>query len=123
MKKLELFLLSAALFALPLTAVGSTKTEKQITLHEPVRVASTQLKPGTYKMEWNGDGPNVEVSFLQNKKIVVTVPAQLVKETSAYAGRAITTHKTSSGFMRLDEVDFKNAALKFRGSQTNQGGA
>jgi hypothetical protein len=123
MKKVELLVLSIALLALPLTAVASTKTEKKITLNELVSVASTQLKPGTYKMEWNGDGPNIEVSFIQNNKVVATTPAQIVKETTAYEGGAVTTHKTSSGSIRLDEVDFKNAALKFGGSHTSQGGS
>jgi hypothetical protein len=123
MKKAELLILSVALLALPLTSFASMRTQKQITLDQPVSVASTQLKPGTYKMEWNGNGPNIEVSFVQNNKTVATAPAQLVKETTAYEGGAVTTHKTSSGSNRLDEVDFKNAALNFRKGQSTQGGA
>jgi hypothetical protein len=122
MKKVERFVLSIALLALPLTSFASTKIHKNITFDQPMNVASTQLKPGTYKMEWNGNGSNVEVSFVQNNKIVVTAPAQLVKETTAYDG-AIVTHKTSSGSNRLDQVEFKNAALNFHGGQSKQGGA
>jgi len=123
MKKVEFYVLSVALLVLPLTSFASTKAQKEITFDEPISVASTQLKPGTYKMEWNGGGPNVEVSFVQNNKIVATAPAQLVKETSAHDETAISTHKTSTGSNRLDEVDFKNTALSFRKGQTKQGGA
>ena len=83
--------------------------------HAQRRAAAEESESGpSAPATYIGDGPSVVVSFVHNKKIVVTAPAQLVKKTTAYERGAITTHKTSSGSHRLDEVDFKNAPLKFR---------
>src|ERR1700733_13285201 len=40
-------------------------------------LGTTQLKPGSYKVEWQGSGPVVQVSFEQNGKTLVTVSATL----------------------------------------------
>ena len=38
----------------------------------------TTLKAGDYKVEWEGSGPEVQVSILRGKNIVAKVPAKLV---------------------------------------------
>ncbi|HKR85643.1 MAG TPA: hypothetical protein VJS37_15900 [Terriglobales bacterium] len=116
MKKNLVFLLSFMLSA-PLVSLAATKNSKSIDIQSPTLVANHQLNPGTYKVEWNGHGPNVQVAFLRNNKEVATAPAKVTSEGSASSiaqnGPALETHMNSNKASVLDEIDFKNIALKF----------
>ena len=116
MKKNLVFLLSFMLSA-PLVSLAATKNSKSIDIQSPTLVANQQLNPGTYKVEWNGHGPNVQVAFLRNNKEVATAPAKVTSEGSASSiaqnGPALETHMNSNKASILDEIDFKNIALNF----------
>lgn len=72
----------AGLLLLPASTFARDKNEGNLKLSETVRVGSTQLEAGNYKVQWNGAGPNVNVDILQNKKTVATTSARLVGYTS-----------------------------------------
>jgi hypothetical protein len=57
-------------------ANGSHKDSFQIS--SPTQVNGTQLPAGDYQARWEGSGPTVQVSITQGKKVIATVPAQLV---------------------------------------------
>jgi hypothetical protein len=71
-----------------------------------VQIGSTQLKPGNYEVQWQGTGPVVQVSFQQNRKTVVTVPATLKTNDNQVSQDAIMTEATSAGTSTLKEIDF-----------------
>lgn len=116
MKSNLVFLLSFML-SVPLVSFAATRNSKNIDLASPAMVANQQLKPGTYKVEWNGNGPNVQVDFLRNNKEVAVAPAKLLRDAPASSlaqnGPAIEMHKTQNNATVLDEIDFKNLALNF----------
>jgi len=58
------------------SALAATKGSLQIS--HLVTVNGTQLKPGEYKVEWDGNGPNVEVSILQGKNVIAKTQAHVV---------------------------------------------
>ena len=89
---------------LSLSAIAKDKNETRISLSDSVQVGATDLKPGDYTLQWEGDGPDVQVKVLKGKNIVATVPAKLAQGTSGYAN-AITT-RTVGNMKTLDEVDF-----------------
>ncbi|MGP0017251.1 MAG: hypothetical protein ACLPHP_01680 [Candidatus Sulfotelmatobacter sp.] len=64
--------------ALLLASSAFAATKASLTLQNPTTVNGSKLKPGDYKLEWEGSGPNVEVSILQGKNVVAKVPAKLV---------------------------------------------
>jgi hypothetical protein len=66
-------------------------------LNSTVLVNGTQLKPGDYKVQWEGSGPNVEVSILQGKTVVAKVPAHVAELQSAPAHDATVTTQNASG--------------------------
>ena len=115
--KTNLVLLLSFLLSVPLVSLAATKNSKNIDIQSPTLIANQQLKPGTYKVEWTGNGPNVQVAFVQNNKDVVTAPAKLSREGSASSvaqnGPALETHKNANNASVLDEIDFKNVALNF----------
>jgi hypothetical protein len=58
----------------------------------PVRVGSSDLPAGEYKAIWTGAGSEVQVSFVQGKKVIATSSAKLT-ETDNVA----TTSHTPNG--------------------------
>ncbi len=101
--------LAAAALMLPLSAFAANKNSSNIEIPEKVIVNGQQLTPGTYKVEWNGTAPNVEVSILQGHKTVAQVPAQLVN--GSFEPEAIVTHQNKSGANVLDQIQLKNKEL------------
>jgi hypothetical protein len=95
------------------TAFAATKGNLQIS--HPVTVNGTQLKPGDYKVEWDGSGSNVEVSILQGKNVIAKAPAHLVDLSSASASNAAVTRTNSDGSSSLAGARFggKKVALEF----------
>jgi hypothetical protein len=71
-----------------------------------VQIGGTTLKPGTYKVEWQGTGPAVQVSFQQNGKTVVTLPGTLKTNDDQVAQDAVVTEATGTGTATLKEIDF-----------------
>jgi|GEM_PF-3447870 len=70
--------------------VAKGKDSEHITFSEPILVAGTLLKGDTYKVVWDGSGPQLQVSFIKGSKTVVTAPATLVLEKNANDGSVET---------------------------------
>ena len=105
---------------LSLSAIAKDKNETRISLSDSVQVGATDLKPGDYTLQWDGDGPDVQVKVLKGKNVVATVPAKLAPGTGGYAN-AITT-RTVGNVKTLDEVDFAGGkqSLVFGEASTTQ---
>ncbi len=101
--------LAAVILMLPLSALAASKNSSNVEIPDKVVVNGKQIQPGTYKVEWNGTGPNVEVSILQGHKTVAQAPARLVNGT--YEQQAIVTHQNNSGANVLDQIQLKNKEL------------
>jgi hypothetical protein len=99
-------LLSTLALVFSLNCFARSNNERSVTISDPVQVGSTQLKPGTYKVEWQGTGPAVQVSFLQGNKTLATVPGMLKTNDDQVTRDAIVTDTTSSHGSTLKEIDF-----------------
>ena len=91
------------------SAFAATKADLQ--LNNPVLVNGTQPKPGDYKIQWEGSGPNVELSIIQGKNVVAKVPAHIVELPTPASYNAAVTHKNDSGPNSL-------AGVRFQGKKT-----
>jgi hypothetical protein len=91
------------------TAFAATKHNLQLT--DPVTVNGATLKPGDYKLEWDGSGPNVELSILKGKNVVAKVPAHVVELEAPAANDATVTRKNDNGPNAL-------AGVRFQGKKT-----
>jgi hypothetical protein len=96
------------LLFIPIAVFAKTndKTEHKVELYEPVQVGSTQLTPGTYKVEWQGTGNSVPVTFIKNGKTVFSTQARLVEQTKPTNSDEVVTHKTNKNQEQLDELIF-----------------
>lgn len=101
--------------ALLLASSAFAATKGSLQISHPVTVNGTQLKPGDYKVEWDGSGPNVEVSILQGNNVIAKTPAHVVDLSTAPNGNAAITRTNSDGSSSLSGVRFggKKIALEF----------
>lgn len=109
-------LLSTLALACSLSAFARDKNEHSVNIPEPVKVAGTELQPGNYKVEWQGTGPNVQVSFLQRGKTVATAPGMLKTNDSQITQDSIVTNTSNPPDRTLNEIDFSRGkqALVFQ---------
>jgi hypothetical protein len=90
---------------LSLSAFAKDKNETKVTISDAVQIGSTQLKPGDYKLQWDGNGPDVQVKVVKGKDVVATVPAKLTENKVSLGTNAVTTG-TSGNAKTLSQVDF-----------------
>jgi hypothetical protein len=100
-----LAVLSTLALLFPLSAVARNNAHS-VEISDVVQIGSTKLRPGSYKVQWQGTGPLVQVSFQRNRKTVVTVPATLKTNDDKVTQDAIMTEVTSAGTSTLKEIDF-----------------
>jgi hypothetical protein len=77
-----------------------------LTLNHETTVNGTKLKAGDYKLQWDGSGPDVEVSIVQGKNVVAKVPAKVVDLNSNAANDAAVIKNNSDGSSTLAGVRF-----------------
>ena len=100
-----LAILSTLALLSPLGALARDNSHS-VDIFDVVQIGGAQLKPGNYKVEWQGAGPAVQVSFQLNGKTVVTVPATLKTNDAEVTRDAIMTEATNADTSTLKEIDF-----------------
>ncbi|MGC2136266.1 MAG: hypothetical protein WA627_00735, partial [Candidatus Sulfotelmatobacter sp.] len=96
--------------ALLLASSAFAGTKGSLQISNPVNVNGTTLKPGDYKVQWEGAGPNVELSILHGKNVVAKVPARVVELQTPAPSDAAVTRANDSGPSTL-------AGLRFEGKK------
>ena len=93
---------------LGVSAFAATKANLQ--LGNPVLVNGTTLKPGDYKVQWEGSTGNVELTIMQGKNVLAKVPARVIELQTPAGNDAAVTRKNESGPNTL-------AGLRFQGKK------
>jgi hypothetical protein len=101
----SMVVLSTLTLLFPLGALARDN-KHSVDIIDAVQVGSTQLKPGNYKVEWQGTGPVVQVSFQHNGETVVTLPATLKTNDDQVTQDSIETRGSSADEKVLEEIDF-----------------
>jgi hypothetical protein len=104
MKRLSSFAITLALLSVPAFA---SKNSQTVTVPSAMKVGSAQLAPGDYDVTWTGTGPDVQVTMTRNKKVVATLQAKLVQE-STYNG---VETDSQGGVDTLHAIHMKNMTL------------
>ena len=111
--------LTTAAFASPAAA-----NKGSLQLQNPTSINGTTVKPGDYKLEWDGSGPNVEVSIMQGKNVVAKVPAHVVDLGSPSASNAAVTTKNGDGSSTLASIRLQGKKFALQVGDANmQSGA
>lgn len=113
MKLRLLCVFSLLLLVLPLAAMAATKNAVTVTFSEPVTIGNTVLNAGKYQVKWEGTGSAVQVTFLQGKQEVATVPATLIEESARFAETAVETRDGNPHSRILEKILLKDVVLNF----------
>jgi len=112
--KLRSFILTGLLGLLSLSGFAADNMKATITLSQAATIGSTQLAPGDYKMSWSGTGSEVQVAFSQGKKVVATVPAQVVQQRTGFESPAVTIDGKTGAVVG---VALRNQSFTFNGEK------
>jgi hypothetical protein len=93
--------------ALLLASSAFAAEKASLTLTHPATVNGTTLNAGDYKLQWDGTGPNVEVSIVKGKNVVAKVPAKIVELRSAPQNNAAVMRVNSDGTSTLSGARFE----------------
>ena len=102
---------AAVVLLMPVMAFAAQKNSATITLDQAVTVEDTQIPAGQYKVSWEGNGPDVTVSFAEDNKTVVTALAELSNNTTNE--QSVETDTAGGGTPVLDAVALKHVTLQF----------
>lgn len=119
--KIGLTFLAGALLLSVGTLAGEAN-KATLRLQEKVTVEGKQLTPGTYRLEWDGAGPDVRVNIVRGKETVATVPAHVVEQQARNAQDAYGTNEEADGSRSLTSiyVGGKNFSLQLQGTEAAQ---
>jgi len=82
-------ILATLALALATSAFAASDSHKSnFEIGDATQLNGTTIPAGEYTAQWEGSGPTVQVNILQGKKVVATVPAQVV----ALDSKASDTH-------------------------------
>jgi hypothetical protein len=99
-------LLSMVALLSTVSALARDKNQHSVEISDSVQVGTTQLKPGNYKLEWQGTGPEVQVNFVRDGKTIATAPGTLKTNDPHVTQDDIVTDTTSANTQTLKEIDF-----------------
>ena len=101
-------LLSMIALLSTVSALARDKNQHSVQISDSVQVGGTQLKPGNYKLEWQGTGPEVQVNFVRDGKTVATAPGTLKTNDPHVTQDDMVTNTTSPNTKTLKEIDFSH---------------
>jgi hypothetical protein len=107
-----------ALAVMVATSAFAGSNSGSLHLTEGAQINGQSVPAGDYKVRWEGTGSNVEVSFLQGRKVVTKVPARVIElqDKSSYDAAIVDR---SSSTPSVSEVRFagKKFALSLSGGE------
>ena len=110
--------MGGSLAALVLFAVSALAVTKgSLELQHPTNVGGKQLATGSYTVQWDGSGDQVELKVFQGKKEVASTSAKVVKVERAPESNSAVTSANGDGSSSLTEIRFrgKTYALQLNG--------
>jgi hypothetical protein len=110
MKRFFGFAILVASLAVPAFAAKNSQT---VTFADAVRVGSTQLPAGNYKVSWTTNGSSAQVTIAEKGVPAVTVPAKLV---DAKNGHVAVLTNTVGGVAVLESIQLDNVSLVLTGA-------
>ena len=92
-------------------------------LQEPASVAGTRLKTGTYTVQWEGTGDQVQLKIYDGKKEVASTSARVVTMDKPLQRDGTLLRRNDDGTLTVTRINFgrKNFALEISGDGGGSG--
>ncbi len=98
---------------LAVSAFAGTKgNSASFDLSNAVQISGNHLAPGSYRLKWEGSGPDVQVQFTQGNRVLATAPAKLVDVDSKFDNTSAVTQSDGQGARSLLEARFGGKKYK-----------
>jgi hypothetical protein len=107
--------------ALLLASSAFAATKATLTLQNPTTINGAKLKAGEYKLQWDGSGPNVEVSIMQGKTVFAKVPAKVVDLSSPARDSAAVVKHNDDGTSALAGARFEGKKYALELGDSSEG--
>jgi hypothetical protein len=107
--------------ALLLASSAFAATKADLTLQSSTTINGAKLKPGDYRLEWDGSGPNIEVSIRQGKKVLAKVPAKVVDLNFPSANNAAILKMNGDGTSTLAGARFEGKKFALELGEASDG--
>jgi len=114
--KLTRVLVAVLVLALALTTTAfAASGAATVKLFGAAQVNGKSLAAGEYKVKWETNSPDADVTFLQDKKTVATAHAKVVDRPQAAPDNAVVTRANGDGSATIVEIRFagKKSVLVF----------
>ena len=105
MKRHLAFALALASLSIPAFA---SKNSQTVTFAEAVKVGSTQLPAGDYRVTWTGAGSTAQVTIAQKGGASVSTPAKVVETKNGHIA-VLTNHVGQANV--LQSIELNNLSL------------
>jgi hypothetical protein len=107
--------------ALLLASSAFAASKASLTLQNPTMINGAKLKPGEYKLQWDGSGPNVEVSIMQGKTVLAKVPGKVVDLNAPSDHNAAVVLRNSDGTSTLAGARFEGKKFALELGESSDG--
>lgn len=114
--------LKSVFLAVTVLAAGSALAANKgsLELQHPTTVAGKQLSSGTYTVQWEGSGDQVDLKIYQGKNVVASTPARVMKVDHPIRSNSAVVAANADKTYTLSEIRF--AGKKFALGIVNDGG-
>jgi len=105
--------LKSIFLAVTVLAAGSALAANKgsLELQHPTNVAGKQLATGSYTVQWEGSGDQVDLKIYQGKNVVASTPARVLKVDHPIASNSAVVEANGDKSYTLAEIRF--AGKKF----------
>ncbi len=103
------------------SALAGNKGSLQVT--SPVDVGGKQLAAGEYSVQWEGNGPDVQLNIMKGKKVVTTVPAKMVELEKSPSLDSAVVQSNSDGGRTLSQIRFSGKKYALQIGESSEGGS
>jgi hypothetical protein len=107
--------------AVLLASSAFAASKANLNLQNPTTINGTKLKAGEYRLEWDGTGPNVEVSIKQGKNVLAKVPAKIVDLNTAASNDAAMVKMNGDGTSTLSGARFQGKKYALEIGESSDG--
>lgn len=106
---------ASLVLALATSAFAANDSHKDVfEISAATQVNGTTLPAGEYTAQWDGSGPAVKVNIMQGKKVVATVPAQVVALDSKAGDTRAEVLKSANGDRKLKALQFMGKKISLQ---------
>jgi hypothetical protein len=107
--------------ALLLASSAFAASKASLILQNPTTINGAKLKAGEYKLQWDGSGPNVEVSIMQGKTVFAKVPGKVVDLSQAARDSAAVVKRNDDGTTTLAGARFEGKKFALELGDSGEG--